>query len=311
MLAKKLEKGDTIGIVSPCNVVDEDDMEIVRNSVKLFNDKGYKVKFANNCLKDTTKYGATAKEKAEDINNMYADNTVKAILTLKGGYNSNSVYEYLDLELIKKNNKILCGYSDATSYINYIAQKNGNIGFIGPNFKTVTSSETTYCFDQLMNHICNGEKNLLADNDECYIIEENEGNINYIQSKRKITAEGELIGGNLSLISELSRELDFENKILFLEDLVFEAKPQTVSNHLYNLKQQGVFNKISGLWLGNYDSEISIEKILLDTIRDLDTRFPIIKTNNFGHTERIMTIPIGIKAKIEDNSIRISEDYLI
>ena len=311
MLAEKLEKGDIIGVVSPCNLVDDDDMDIVRNSIKLFKEKGYKVKFAENCFKNTTGYGATAREKAEDINKMYADKDVKAILTLKGGYNSNSVYEYLDLDLIKENNKVICGYSDATSYINYIVEKTGNIGFIGPNFKTVTSSETTYCYEQLIKHIGNVEQHLLANDDECYLIEKENEYIKYSKEKRGITSEGELIGGNLSLISELSKELNFENKILFLEDFAFEAKPQTVSNHLYNLKQEGVFNKIKGLWLGNYEAEIPIEKIVLDTIKDLNIEFPIIKSNNFGHTERIMTIPLGTKAKIEDNSIKIIEDYLI
>lgn len=311
MLAEKLKKGDIIGVISPCNVVDDDDMEIVRNSMKLFKENGYEVKFAENCFKNTTQYGATAKEKADDINKMYADKSVKAILTLKGGYNSNSVYEYLDLELIKQNNKIICGYSDATSYINYIVEKTGNIGFIGPNFKTVTSSETTYCYEQLIKHICNAETHLLANDDKCYLIEEENGAIKYIEDKKGITTEGELIGGNLSLISELSRELNFENKILFLEDLVFEAKPQTVSNHLYNLKQQGVFNQISGLWLGNYEGEVPLEQVVLDTIRDLNVHFPIIKSNNFGHTERIMTIPLGIKARIEDNNIKIIEEYLV
>lgn len=311
MLAEKLKKGDIIGVVSPCNLVDDDDMEIIRNSMKLFKEKGYEVKFAENCFKNTTGYGATAKEKAEDINNMYANKDIKAILTLKGGYNSNTVYEYLDLELIKKNNKIICGYSDATSYINYIVEKTGNIGFIGPNFKTVTSSETTYCYEQLMKHICNAEQHLLSSDDECYLIEIDNEEIKYTKEKRGIIATGELIGGNLSLISELSSQLTFENKILFLEDFAYEAKPQIVSNYLYNLKQQGVFNKINGLWLGNYEAEIFIEKILLDTIKDLDINFPIIKSNNFGHTERIMTIPLGIKARIEDNSIKIIEDYLI
>lgn len=310
MLAKKLKKGDTIGIVNPCNLVDDDDMETIRNSMKLFEENGYNIKFATNCFKNTTGYGATAKKKAEDINNMYADKSVKAILTLKGGYNSNSVYEYLDLELIKQNNKIICGYSDATSYINYIVEKTGNIGFIGPNFKTVTSSETTYCYEYLMKRICNMSMELLASDDECYLIKKKNRSINYIQDKSGITTEGKLIGGNLSLISELSRELNFENKILFLEDFGYEAKPQTVSNHLYNLKQQGIFNKINGLWLGNYEGEIQIEKIVMDTIKDLDVKFPIIKSNNFGHTERIMTIPLGVKARIEDNDIKIIENYL-
>lgn len=310
MLAKKLERGDTIGLVSPCNLIDDDDKEIIENSKKLFEENGFKIKFGDNCFKNTTGYGATAKEKAEDINHMYEDDSVKAIITVKGGYNSNSVFEYLDLELIKQNNKIICGYSDATSYINYIVEKTGNIGFIGPNFKTTTSSETSYSFEQLIKHFNKGTKTLLASDDKCYIIEKKNGELKYITEKRNVKAEGELIGGNLYLISEHANNLNFENKILFIEDFAYESNPQTVSNHIYNFKQNRVFNKISGLWIGNYESEISLEKIVLDAIDDIDIKFPIIKSNNFGHTERIMSIPLGVKARITDNYIEIVEDYL-
>ena len=123
-------------------------------------------------------------------------------------------------------------------------------------------------------------------------------------------AKGKLIGGNLSLISNMLELLDFNNKILFLEELSFESPPAMVSNYLYKMKQNGVFNKINGIWLGNYEGEYSLEQILMDTIEDLKLDIPIIKTNNFGHTEKKMTIPIGIEAEMTENNIQIIEDYL-
>ena len=75
------------------------------------------------------------------------------------------------------------------------------------------------------------------------------------------------------------------------------------SGNLYYLKQNGVFNKIRGIWVGNYEHEdnIQLEQILLDTIGD-EYNFPIIKSNNFGHTDRKTVIPIGTIAKIDTNS---------
>ena len=64
------------------------------------------------------------------------------------------------------------------------------------------------------------------------------------------------------------------------------------------MKQNGVFDQISGLWLGNYDGSVSLEKIVLDTI-GTEIKFPIIKSNHFGHTEKKMVIPIGTKARID------------
>ena len=279
MNAKKLKTGDYIGLISPSNYIDEEDKKDIKESINLLKNKGYDVVFAKNAYKNTTGYGASAKEKAEDIHEMYENKKVKAILTIKGGFNSNSVFDNLDLDLIKANNKILCGYSDATSYINYIQAKTGNSCFIGPNLKSLNSWETDYSFKEMLNHFENGNFDLLCQDDEVTCI-------------YKGNAKGKLIGGNLSLITNLIDELDFENKILFLEEWAFESPAAMVSNHLYRLKQKGIFNKLSGIWLGNYDGEYSIEKILIDTISDLKLDIPIIKTNNFGHTERKMTIPI-------------------
>lgn len=297
MLAKKLKKGDKIGVISPSENVKEEDFADINESIELLKKNGYEVVIGKNAYKNTTGYGATAKEKAEDIHEMYRNKEIKAIFSIKGGFNSNSVYEYLDLELIKNNNKILCGYSDATSYINYIQAKTGNSCFIGPNLKSLNSWETDYSFKEMLNHFENGSNNLLREDDEVICIKEG-------------YAKGKLIGGNLSLITNMLEELDFSNKIIFLEEFSYESPPAMVSNYLYKMKQKGIFNKVKGIWLGNYEGGYSLEKILIDTIGDLNLNIPIIKSNNFGHTERKMTIPLGIEAKITKDNIQITEKYL-
>ena len=99
--------------------------------------------------------------------------------------------------------------------------------------------------------------------------------------------------------------LDFSNKILFIEELGYESDPTRVSSYLYYMKQNGVFDKINGLWIGNYEhtSGYSLEKIILDTLGD-NYNFPIIKSNNFGHIDKKTVIPIGTMAKIDTSSER-------
>ena len=149
----------------------------------------------------------------------------------------------------------------------------------------------------MLNHFENGSNNLLREDDEVICIKEG-------------YAKGKLIGGNLSLITNMLEELDFSNKIIFLEEFSYESPPAMVSNYLYKMKQKGIFNKVKGIWLGNYEGGYSLEKILIDTIGDLNLNIPIIKSNNFGHTERKMTIPLGIEAKITKDNIQITEKYL-
>ena len=298
MLVNKLKKGDTIGVVCPSDRINDDDIPEIKEAERLLKERGYNVVFGKNVYKNTTGYGASAKEKAEDINYMYANKNIKAIMSVKGGFNSNSVYEYLDLNVIRENNIIICGYSDSTSYINYTHSKTGNIGFIGPNFKSLNSPDTNYySLNEMLKRFENNYYDLATDENEFRVIKDGQ-------------AEGALIGGNLSLITELVDEIDFTNKILFLEEFSFESPSAMVSNYLYKLRQKGVFKRISGIWLGNYEGDISIEKILLDTIEDMNLNIPIIKTDNFGHIERKITVPLGVKAKISNGKISLIENYL-
>lgn len=298
MLANKLKRGDTIGVVCPSDKVNEEDLPEIKEAERLLKERGYNVVFGKNVYKNTTRYGATAKEKAEDINEMYANKNINAIMSLKGGFNSNSVYEYLDLNTIKSNNKIICGYSDSTSYINYIHEKTGNIGFIGPNFKSLNAPDTNYyLLDEMLKRLENNYYDLATDDSEFRMIKEGK-------------AVGELVGGNLSLTTGLIDEIDFTNKIIFLEEFSFESPSAMVSNYLYRLRQKGIFYKVNGIWLGNYEGDVAIEKILMDTIEDMNLNIPIIKSDNFGHIERKITIPLGVKAEIKDGKIKLVEDYL-
>ena len=288
----KIKIGDTIGVVAPSNPIIDDNVQEIEEAKKIIEELGFKVKFSKNLFSNMNSYSASAKEKAEDINEMFNDKDVKMIWCAKGGENSNSTFEYLDYEMIKQNPKIICGYSDITSLTNMITERTGLVTFSGTNFKTIATDETDYSLKEAIKRFVDGSLELGVLEDQYTTIKEG-------------IAEGELIGGNLSLTRAMvagKYSIDFTDKILFLEELGFETGPALASNYLYYMKQNGVFDKIKGIWLGNYthESGISLEEILLDTIGD-EFKGPIIKSENFGHIEKKTVIPIGIKAKIDTN----------
>jgi muramoyltetrapeptide carboxypeptidase len=292
----KLKKGDIIGVVAPSNPIIGDNIEEIKKAKEIIEADGFRVKFSKNLFSNTNIYSGTAKEKAEDINNMFADKDVKMIWCAKGGNNSNSTFEYLDFDIIKNNPKIICGYSDITSITNIITEKTGLVTFSSTNFKTIATDETDYSYKQALNRFVQGS--LEFGQNDFKIIKNGE-------------AEGKLIGGNLSLIRGLvcgKYKVDFTDKILFIEELGYETDPAMVSNNLYYMKQNGVFDKIKGLWIGNYEHEsgIALEKIVLDCLEE-KYNFPIIKSNNFGHIEKKEVIPIGTKAKIKNGKIELIE----
>ena len=265
--------------------------EIMKAKEKVEKD-GFKVKFSKNLFLNTNGYSSTPKEKAEDINEMFKDEEVKMIWCAKGGENSNTTFEYLDYKLIKNNPKIICGYSDITSLTNIITEKTGLITFNGTNFKTIATDETDYSYKEVLKRFVDGSLKFGEENEQYTTIKNGK-------------AEGKLIGGNLSLIRGMvagKYSIDFADKILFLEELGFESGPALVNNFLYFMKQNGVFDQIKALWIGNYEHEsgITLEKLVLDVIED-EYDFPIIKSNNFGHIENKTVIPIGTKARIDTN----------
>lgn len=290
MIPNSLKIGDKIGVIAPSNVIKKDDMEYIKKSKELLEDSGFEVVFGQNIAMASTKYGATAKQKAKDVNDMFKDSRVKAIFCVKGGNDSNSTFEYLDYEVIKNNPKIICGFSDSTSILNIIHEITGLVTFNGPTFKSLTSWQTDYGYKQIMERFV--LKNLKLGQDDDKFITLKDG-----------VAQGKLIGGNLSLFSQMitgKYNVNVDNKILFLEDLGIETEPNAINHYFYYLKQNGVFDKIKGIWLGNYEheSKITIEEILLNCLEN-EYNFPIIKSDNFGHIDKKTVIPIGIEAKID------------
>ena len=295
IIPNKLKKGDTIGVIAPSNPIINENVEEIEKARQIIEKLGYKVKYSKNLFSNTNKYSATAEEKAEDLNEMFMDNEVKMIWCAKAGENSNSLFEYINYEQIKQNPKIICGYSDIISITNIITEKTGLVTFSGTNFKTIATDETDYSLKEALKRFVDGSIELGIASDKYITI-------------RSGKAKGKLIGGNLSLTRGLvsgKYSIDFTDKILFLEELGLETGPALVSNYLYYLKQNDVFEKIKGIWIGNYthESGIRLEDILLDTIKD-EYRFPIIKSETFGHIETKTVIPIGIEAEIDTSTER-------
>ena len=234
LIPQRLKKGDVIGVVAPSNPIIDENIEELEQAKKIVEDAGFRVKYSKNLFSNTNGYSSTAKEKAQDINEMFSDKEVKMIWCAKGGENSNSTFEYLDYELIKNNPKIICGYSDITSLTNIITAKTGLITFSGTNFKTIATDETNYSYNEVMKRFVDGSLELGLEGEKYETL--NEG-----------VAEGQLIGGNLSLTRGLvsgKYSIDFTDKILFLEELGIETMPSLASNFLYYMKQNGIFDKI-------------------------------------------------------------------
>ena len=130
---KKLQKGDTVAIVSPSGSVPDKLKNQFNKGVKFLENLGLKVKIGKNALKKFYYSGGTVAERLNDIHDAFSDKEVKAIIMSTGGASANHLLEGLDFGLIRDNPKIFCGISDGTTLLNPIFSKSGLVTYHGPD----------------------------------------------------------------------------------------------------------------------------------------------------------------------------------
>ncbi len=294
MKPERLKKGDTIGIIAPSNPITERYKEYLNNSIKIFENMGFNIKLSHNIYKNTWGYSATPEEKASDINDMFADKEVKAIISAMGGDNSFNCLGLIDYENIKKNPKIICGYSDATNYLEAIYTKTGLITYHHLEMVDLGKKlNREFELKQFKKTLIDGTIGNIDKNSQYRVL-------------KKGCTEGIIVGGNVpSIVTLLNTEYfpDLTDKILFLEVYSKTTNFELTDRYIGLLKYHGVFDKIKGLWIGHYDADTEntkIEDIFMRHLKEFD--FPIIKCDDFGHDCDKIVIPIGAKVKFDANN---------
>lgn len=301
MKGRRLEKGATIGIVAPASCSSK---EKVLEAKKNIEEMGFNVVLGQSTLKKWHSFSDTDENRAKDINEFFKNPSIDAIMCMRGGYGSNRLVEYLDLEAIRNNPKIFIGYSDITTLHLIFNEKLDLVTFHGPmavsNFLDGYSKKTYESFIKSVTSTSN------------YEIDNFDKKIEIINSGK---AKGKLVGGNLTtLVSTLGTkyDIDYNGKILFLEDI--GEKTYRIDRLLNHLKKYEVFSKINGLILGDFKNcdksspeDMSLEEVFEDYLKKLT--IPVIKNIQSGHCESMVTLPLGAMCEIdcEDLKIKILE----
>ncbi len=297
MVAEKLKIGDTIGVIAPSEPIIKERKESMLKGIKIFEDMGFKTKLSKNIYNNEHGYSASIKSKANDINDMFSDKEVKAIISAVGGDNSFNMLGLIDYENIKKNPKIICGYSDATNYLEAIYAKTGLI---------------TYHHGEVVDLVRKIEKDFHLGQFKKVLVDGKLGNVDHNKPYKCLKegcAKGIIVGGNLpSIVTLLNTEYcpDFNDKILFLEVYSRSTDFSLADRYLGVLKYHGVFDKIKGLWIGHYHADtddIKIEDVFMNNLKEYD--FPILKCDDFGHDCENIVIPIGSKVKLDATNLNV------
>ncbi|AYE34493.1 S66 peptidase family protein [Clostridium septicum] len=299
-----LSPSSTIGIVAPASA---EDPNIIDKKILEFEELGFNVKKGKHIYDKYGYLAGTDSNRAEDLMDMFIDNSIDAILCLRGGYGSMRMIPYLNLKTIKQNPKPFCGYSDITLLLNYISKKCNFATFHAPmitsNFKDSVTQD--YFINTLTNHNMNFYNlKKISNNKITYI---NKNNFN-----------GKLVGGNLSIICSsigTPYELNFKNSIVLIEEI--DESPYAIDRMLTQLIYSGKLKHSSGIILGDFtnctsknknSAEFNIDEVINQKLSQL--KIPVIKGFPIGHSYPNVTLPIGSKLSFnyKNDLLNISEN---
>ena len=290
----KLNIGDTIGIVASSLPVLPSFKESYEKGKKVIQDLGFKIKEGKTIGQTRWWMAGTPQEVAQDINSMFADKGIKAIMAQDGGYSAISVLEFLDYELITNNPKPFIGFSDMTIYHLAILAKTAMVGF---HMDYLSSFTGQFFLKFLTSSKAPGIIKPITDWEQW----------------KKGKASGHLMGGLLERISVLSGTKYFPDlnllngSILFWEEIGRDLTE--IYQYLYQLKNMGIFDSINGMLIGKikYLKPLRQEDVVTPQLKEMvleilkDYKFPIMANMDFGHYTINIPMPIGIKVSFDTN----------
>lgn len=309
LLPAALKKGDTVGLVSPSAASgDRFNFQLAQEAMEAL---GLKVKTGKHMMDRRGHLAGQDRDRANDINAMFADKDVKAVICLRGGSGAARVLPLLDYELIRKNPKPLLGYSDVTALHNAINAKTGLITFHGPNGTDGWTGFNVQQFEKIF-----FERELVTFQNEG---QQKDALVQRENRTRVITpgvVQGQLIGGNLTVLTALAGSPylpDFTGKILFLEDV--QEEPYRIDRMMSTLRLMGALDKIKGFIFGECTKcdpsggwgSLTLDDIFDDYIKPLN--IPAFRGSMIGHIPRQFIVPVGARVEMdaEAGSFRLLE----
>ena len=285
---KDLNIGDKIGIISTARKIS---LEELKPSIKLLEEWGLKVVFGKNLFEEDNQFSGTVSQRSSDLQSMIDDDSIKAILCARGGYGTVQIIDKVDFSHLIKNPKWIIGYSDVTVLHSHLHQL--GITSLHATMPINFEKNTPKALESLKSALFG-----LGDLTE----------INHHHFNRFGKVEGEIVGGNLSILYSLlgsGSDINTDGKILFIEDL--DEYLYHVDRMMMNLKRNGKLNNLKALIIGGMsdmnDNTIpfgkTAEEIILEYIKEFD--FPVCFNFPAGHLDDNRTLVFGKECTLEIN----------
>lgn len=308
IFAPKLKRGDSVRVITPARSLAMPWMttELQERAKERFEELGLRLSFGKYVREIDEFDSSSIEHRLEDLHDAFRDETVSLVITVIGGFNSNQLLSSIDYELIRKNPKLLCGFSDITALSNAIYAKTSLVTYSGPHFFSFGEKlHFDYTLDYFKKCLMSGEPfdvlpstqwsdgrwalsqddRVFTPNDGWWVVNEGE-------------AQGQIVGGNqctFNLLHGTEFMPDIAGSVLFLED-DDEAHVATIDRDLQSIMHQPGFKDVRGIVFGRLQPKTGMTKDLFLKVfaskRELK-HIPIIANVDFGHTTPFITFPVG------------------
>lgn len=300
MKPSPLREGDTIAVVAPAST--PRDMSKFQRGLEQLRERGYKVEVGRTDYVRRGYLCGPDPDRLNELNGFIRRDDVKLILAARGGYGTMRLLPALDYEALKARPKLLVGYSDITALHLAILKTVGLPGLSGP-MAAVEWHDPDPASERLFWDLVQGgtPESLLGPRGE------------RMTALRPGTTQGVLLGGNLSVIVRLIGTPylpSLDGAILFVEDV--GEQPYRIDGMFAQLKLSGILDNLGGLLIGSFSDwepedespTLTIDEVLDDYLCDVS--FPVAKDLVYGHFPVKNTLPIGVQARLEVTSERVS-----
>lgn len=287
-----------IHIVSPAKMIDKDCIDF---AVDFFTKNGFDIDVATHALGQNNYFSGTDKERLHDFQQALDAEDVDFILCARGGYGSVRIIDSLDFSGLKKNPKLIIGFSDITVFHNHV-HSNFSLPTLHASVPLNFKENTEAALSSLLNVL---------------IKKPNKYQITSHSLNQLGLVEATIVGGNLSIIYSLigtNSDIDISGKILFVEDI---GEPiYAIDRMFYALEKSGKLKTLAALIVGGMtnikDTEIpynqSTEEIISSHTKKYN--YPVCFNFPAGHISDNRAILLGSKAQlnITENGVDFSQD---
>jgi muramoyltetrapeptide carboxypeptidase len=302
---RRLTAGATVGLINPAGpTFVKSDLTLVTEVLTAL---GLRWKFGEHVFDRHGFLAGTDAHRAADVNAMFKDPSVDAIMAVRGGWGCNRILPLIDYEAVRAHPKILVGYSDITSLLIAFLARSGLVTFHGPVGTSTWNQFSTSYF-----------RRVLFDAEEVTFENPSNKGDNLVQTKDRVetitsgVARGILVGGNLSVLTAMigsSFLPSWKGVVLFLED--DREHVYRVDRMLTQLRIAGIAEQLAGVIIGKCTDcgpgegfgSLTLEEVLQEQIASL--RVPAFAGAMIGHIENKFTLPLGIEVEMDADAGKI------